>query len=57
MNLLKKVYLANLYIKELKNTDLILPYQNEVNKHVYHLFTIYHPKKKKEIFKLMKKKI
>ena len=51
----KRIYLANLYIKELKNTDLILPYQNEVNKHVYHLFTIYHPKKK-EIFKLMKKK-
>ena len=51
----KRIKLANEYIRNLKNTDLILPYKKNYNKHVYHLFTVYHPKKSK-IIKLLNKK-
>tara|TARA_B110000483_G_scaffold131243_1_gene157073 strand:+ start:2886 stop:4022 length:1137 start_codon:yes stop_codon:yes gene_type:complete len=36
--------LAKIYFEGLKNTSLILPYENLNAKHVYHLFTIFHPK-------------
>ncbi len=36
--------IAKKYIKNLLHTDLKLPIQNKNCKHVYHLFTIYHPK-------------
>ncbi len=49
--------IANLYIKELKKTNLKLPYELKNNSHVYHLFTIFHKKAKNIIEKLNKKKI
>ena len=39
--------LAKIYLKELKATSLKLPSENKDNKHVYHLFTIYHDKMNK----------
>ena len=51
----KRIQLAKEYFKHLAETDLILPYKNYDNKHVYHLFTVYHPKKK-EVIKLLNKK-
>ena len=53
----KRIILANEYLKNLKDTKLILPKKNSNNKHVYHLFTVYHPLRKKIIKLLDKKKI
>tara|TARA_Y100000591_G_C21830785_1_gene699445 strand:+ start:380 stop:1510 length:1131 start_codon:yes stop_codon:yes gene_type:complete len=53
----KRIILAKEYFKNLKDTDLILPYKHSYNKHVYHLFTVYHPKKDKIIKLLNKNKI
>ena len=53
----KRIILANQYLKNLKDTNLILPKKNLGNKHVYHLFTVYHPLRKKIIKLLDKKKI
>ena len=49
--------IANIYFRELKDTHLILPYENNKCKHVYHLFTVFHPKADKIIKKLAEKKI
>ena len=35
--------LAKLYYKELKKTNLKLPFENKNCKHVYHLYGVYHP--------------
>ena len=51
----RRIRIANLYTEYLKDTDLLLPKQNKFNYHVYHLFTVSHPKKDK-IVKLLKKK-
>jgi aminotransferase EvaB len=40
----KRKKLASLYIKNLSSTDLKLPIKNKDCEHVYHLFTVYHPK-------------
>lgn len=40
----RRQLIAKKYIKNLSHTDLKLPIQNKNCKHVYHLFTIYHPK-------------
>ncbi len=40
----KRRNLANYYLKSLKSLNLKLPEENLNCKHVYHLFTIYHPK-------------
>ncbi len=53
----KRIILANEYLKNLKDTKLTLPKKNSNNKHVYHLFTVYHPLRKKIIKLLDKKKI
>tara|TARA_B100000902_G_scaffold193880_1_gene185238 strand:+ start:2082 stop:3212 length:1131 start_codon:yes stop_codon:yes gene_type:complete len=53
----KRIKLAKLYMHHLKNTELILPDTNNFNKHVYHLFTIRHPKRNKIVDMLKKKKI
>ena len=53
----KRIKLANLYNKELKNTNLVLPIQNNNSKPVYHLFTVYHPQRKLIINYLKKNKI
>ena len=53
----KRIILANEYFENLKDTSLVLPYKNLNNKHVYHLFTVYHPQRDKIIKLLNKKKI
>ena len=53
----KRIILANEYINNLKDTSLVLPHKNPNNKHVYHLFTVYHPQRDRIIKLLNKKKI
>ena len=48
---------AEIYINNLKNTSLILPTENNFNKHVFHLFVVYHPKRNEIINKLKQYKI
>ena len=51
--LLKKENLLQKIFKKLSSTNLILPKENINCKHVYHLFTVYHPKAnliKKKLF-------
>ena len=54
-NISKRCKLANLYNRELSKTSLILPKENLNCKHVYHLYTVYHPKRDIIINKLKKK--
>ena len=49
--------LANIYLKNLSSTNLILPRPNKYSFHVYHLFTVYHPKRDKLMSYLKKKLI
>ncbi len=47
--------LAKYYLKKLSHTNLKLPNENIFSTHVYHLFTVYHPKAnfiKKKLIKL-----
>ncbi len=53
----KRIQLANLYLKYLKNTDINLPKTNKLKKHVFHLFTVSHPKRGEIIRMLDKEKI
>ena len=53
----KRRLLANLYYSKLKNTSLKLPIENKNNKHVYHLYVVYHPKRNLIIKKLNKNNI
>ena len=53
----RRIELSKIYFKELNKTSLILPKQNYFAKHVYHLFTVYHPKKQIIINHLKKNKI
>ena len=53
----KRCQLAKIYNKELSNTSLLLPKENVNCKHVYHLYTVYHPKRAKIIKELERKKI
>ena len=53
----KRIKLAKIYLNHLKNTKIVLPITNKFNKHVYHLFTIRHPKRNKIVEILKKKKI
>ncbi len=46
--------IAQIYFKELEFTDLVLPKINNNSDHVYHLFTVYHPKREKIISELKK---
>ncbi len=49
----KRKLIAKKYLKKLSSTNLILPKENINCKHVYHLFTVYHPKAnliKKKLF-------
>ena len=46
--------IAKIYFKELELTDLVLPKINDNSDHVYHLFTVYHPRREKIIFELKK---
>jgi len=50
----KRIKLAKIYLNHLKNTKIVLPITNKFNKHVYHLFTIRHPKRNK-IVEILKK--
>ena len=49
--------LANFYLKKLANTNLVLPRKNLNCDHVYHLFTVYHPKAQKIKRMLVKRNI
>ena len=53
----KRRKIAKFYINQLKKTSLVLPTEALVKKHVYHLFTIYHPKGNEIIKKMILKKI
>jgi aminotransferase EvaB len=53
----KRRHLADIYNKELLDTSLVLPKENSDNKHVYHLYTVYHPKRERIIKELERKKI
>jgi len=53
-NIEKRRKIAKIYERELKNTDIILPRENPLNKHAYHLFVVFH-KKRELIFKHLKK--
>jgi len=53
----KRIYLANIYFENLRETSLKLPHVNKFSKHVYHLFTIRHKQKEKIVRLLKKKKI
>jgi aminotransferase EvaB len=53
----KRKQLAKIYIKELKKSELKLPYEKNNCEHVYHLFTVYHPKAMKIIAQLKKREI
>jgi len=46
--------IAKIYKTELRDTTLVLPEENKNNKHVYHLFVVFH-KKRNLIFKKLKK--
>ena len=46
--------IAKLYYIKLKSTDLVLPKINNNSDHVYHLFTVYHPKRERIIKELKK---
>ena len=48
---------ANIYFKNLNSTSLTLPKLNKFSYHVYHLFTVYHPRRDKIINELKKKMI
>ena len=55
-NIRKRISIARFYCNELKNSGLILPkIQSLNNRHVFHLFVVYH-KKRNEIIRLLKKK-
>ena len=49
--------IAEIYKRELSSTSLKLPKENITNKHVYHLFTVFHLKAKKIINELKKNNI
>tara|TARA_B100001248_G_scaffold201197_1_gene155430 strand:+ start:11465 stop:12589 length:1125 start_codon:yes stop_codon:yes gene_type:complete len=53
----KRKMLANFYLKKLANTNLVLPRKNLNCDHVYHLFTVYHPKAQKIKRMLVKRNI
>ena len=46
-NIKKRRLIAKKYLKSLSNSTLLLPNERNNKTHVYHLFTIYHPKGKK----------
>ena len=50
----KRIEISKIYNKHLSNTGLILPKINKKNKHVFHLYIVYHPKRNL-IFKNLKK--
>ena len=53
----KRKKLAKLYSQELSNTLLKLPIEKRNCQHVFHLYTVYHPKRDLIIKKLKKKNI
>jgi aminotransferase EvaB len=54
--ILRRRQIANIYLKNLSSTSLILPESNKYSYHVYNLFTVYHPKRNK-IMSYLKKKL
>ena len=54
---LRQINLNEEQIQSLKKTNLVLPLEDLKKDHVYHLFTIYHPKASQIIKKMSLKKI
>ncbi len=50
----RRKQIANLYFRELSNTKLELPLINKHSDHVFHLYTVFHPKREKIIKELLK---
>jgi aminotransferase EvaB len=40
----RRKQIAEIYFRELESTELTLPTENANSSHVYHLYTVYHPK-------------
>ena len=55
--ILKRRKIARFYTDGLKDSGLLLPIINKHCKHVFHLFTVYHPKRNRILKKLNEKKI
>ena len=53
----RRRFIAKLYDKELKNTNLILPTKNKDKFDVYHLYTVFHKKRDLIVKKLLQQKI
>ena len=53
----KRRIIADIYNRELKDTNLILPIKNKDKFDVFHLYTVYHKKRNEIIKMLLKKKI
>ena len=55
--ILKRKKLVKIYMKELSLTNITLPLQLDKDRHVYHLFTVFHPKRDQIMRHLLKRKI
>ena len=55
--ILRRKHIAKLYFKELRSANLKLPELRNYSDHVFHLFTIYHPQRKKIVKKLSRQSI
>lgn len=53
----KRRKLAAVYDKELKGTSLVLPTENEGNKHTYYVYVVRHPERKRIIEELRKNEV
>jgi len=53
----KRKKIAKIYFNQLKNTQLKLPKEKKECSHVFHLYTVYHPKREVILKKLKMKKI
>ena len=53
----RRKQIAEIYFRELESTELTLPKENANSSHVYHLYTVYHPKRSVIIRELKKCKI
>ena len=53
----RRRYIAEIYGTELAGTDLILPRENDHNRHVYYIYVVRHPNRKKILEELRGKEI
>ena len=55
--ILKRKKLVKIYTEELSGANITLPFELDKNRHVYHLFTVFHPKRNRIMKYLLKHKI